>query len=119
MRQLLVFLMISAMFLGQGFSAGAAMCVHRSADDHAQALSSRDGAIAAVAQEEDDAASLVSKKAASAGAVGLNWAAHLPSPSIVLPPLAAAERITRSLADGPALIGISAIPLLRPPHPAI
>ena len=116
MPRLLIFLIIGALFLGQGFSAGAAMCVHRSANDHARALESRDGAVAAVAQNEDSAASLMAKKAASPGVVGLNWVAHLAAPPLLVPPRAVSDRIMMSFADGPALDGISTIPLLRPPH---
>ena len=116
MLRFLIFLIIGALFLGQGFSAGAAMCVHRSADAHAQALDSRDGAVAAVAQNEDRAASLMAKKAAPAGAVGLNWVAHLAAPPVIVPPRAVSDRIMMSFADGPALDGISTSPLLRPPH---
>ncbi len=116
MPRFLIFLLIGALFLGQGFSAGAAMCVHRSAVDHARALDSRDGAVAAVAQNEDSAASLITKKAAPAGAVGLNWVAHLAAPTVIVPPRAVSDRIMMSFADGPALTGISTIPLLRPPH---
>ena len=116
MPRLLIFLIIGALFLGQGFSAGAAMCVHRSANDHARALVSREGAVAAVAQSEDSAASLMAKKAASAGAVGLNWVAHLAAPPVIVPPRAVSGRIMMSFADGPALQGISTTPLLRPPH---
>ena len=119
MPRFLIFLIISALFLGQGFSAGAAMCVHRSAVDHARALDSRDGAVAAVAQNEDSAASLMAKKAAPAGAVGLNWVAHLAAPPMLVLPRAVSELIMMSFADGPALEGISTIPLLRPPHLAV
>ena len=116
MSRFLIFLLIGALFLGQGFSAGAAMCVHRSAVDHARALDSRDGAVAAVAQSEDSAASLMAKKAASAGMIGLNWVAHLAAPPVIVPPRAISGPIMMSFADGPALTGISSIPLLRPPH---
>ena len=116
MPRFLIFLLIGALFLGQGFSAGAAMCVHRSANDHARALESRDGAVAAVAQNEDRAASLMSKKAAPAAAVGLHWVAHLAPPSALVPLRAVSDRIAMSFADGPSLQGISTSPLLRPPH---
>ena len=116
MPRFLIFLLIGALFLGQGFSAGAAMCVHRSADEHARALDSRDGAVAAVAQNEDRAASLMAKKAAPAASVGLHWVAHLAPPPPLVPLRAVSDRIVMSFADGPALQGISTIPLLRPPH---
>ncbi|WP_309602388.1 hypothetical protein [Sphingomonas sp.] len=116
MIRLLTFLMIGALFLGQGFSAGAAMCVHRSAAEHARALESRIGVVAAVAQNEDSAVSLQSKKAAPSVSVGLNWVAHLAAPSAIVPPLAVSDRVTVSLTDAPALTGISTAPLLRPPH---
>ena len=115
MPRLLTFLIICALFLGQGFSAGAAMCVHRSADAHAQALESGDATVAAVAQNEDEAASLMAKKAASSGAAGLNWVAHLAAPPVLVPPLSGAERVGRSFADAPPLKGVSTAPLLRPP----
>ena len=116
MPRFLISLLIGALFLGQGFSAGAAMCVHRSAVDHARALDSRDGAVAAVAQNEDSAASLMAKKAAPSGMAGLHWVAHLAPPPVIVPPRAGSDRIMMSFADGPALDGISTSPLLRPPH---
>ena len=115
MPRFLILLLIGALFLGQGFSAGAAMCVHRSADEHARALASRDDAVAAVAQNEDSAASLMAKKAAPSSVAGLNWVAHLDAPTVLVPLRAVSDRVMMSLADGPALEGISAIPLLRPP----
>ena len=116
MIRFLTFLMICALFLGHGFSAGAAMCVHRSAADHARALESRNGAVAAIAQNEDSAVSLQSKKAAPPVLVGLTWVAHLAAPSAIVPPLAVSDRVAASLTDAPALQGISTAPLLRPPH---
>ena len=116
MPRLLTFLMICALFLGQGFSASAAMCVHRSAQAHARALESRDGAVAAVAQNEDSAASLTAKKAAASSIVELVWVAHLAPLPLFVPPSAVSDRIIMSLADEPALKGISTAPLLRPPH---
>ena len=116
MPRFLTFRIICALTLGQGFTAGAAMCVHRSAADHARALGSRVIVVAAVAQNEDSAASFISKKAAPSGVVGLNWMAQLAAPSAIVPPLAMADRVTVSLADAPVLKGISTAPLLRPPH---
>ncbi|MEO7813968.1 MAG: hypothetical protein ABIR87_00815 [Sphingomicrobium sp.] len=115
MKHFWAFLIIATLLLGQGFSASAAMCVHRTASEHARALESRDGSIAVVAQNEDSAASLIAKKAASSGAEGLNLVAHLAAPPMLLPLRTIVERVTRSLADGPALSGISTTPLLRPP----
>lgn len=109
------FLLICALFLGQGFSANAAMCVHRSAAAHARALESRDGAVAATAENEDSAAALIAKKVAVAGAAGLVWVAHLPAPTMLRPLPVVAQPVTMSLADAPALNGISTLPLLRPP----
>ena len=92
------------------------MCVHGSNRAHASALASRDGAVSAVAKDEDSAASLMSKKAAASANTGTNWVAHLsPSPALALP-RATSHRIVPSLAEGPALEGISTAPLLRPPH---
>lgn len=92
------------------------MCVHRSAQEHAAALESRDGAVAAVAVNEDSAAALVAKKAAPAGANGSNFVAHLVPPPVIVPPSHVVDRVIPSFADGPALESISTAPLLRPPH---
>lgn len=116
MSRLITFLVVCALFLGQGFSAGAAMCVHRSATDHARALVSRDGAIAAIARNEDSAAALMAKKAAVSGTVGPSWVAHLVAPIMVVPPRTASQHVIPSFADEPAMKGISTAPLLRPPH---
>lgn len=116
MPRLLTFLIICALFLGQGFSAGAAMCVHRSAGEHARALKSAEGVVAAVAQNEDSAASMMAKKAVASGAVGLNWVAHLATPPAIVPPRVLSDRVMMSFADEPALESLSTAPLLRPPH---
>jgi hypothetical protein len=116
MRRLLAFIIIFTLLLGQGFSAGAAMCVHRSVQEHADALESRDGTVAAVAVNEDSAAALVAKKAASAGANGPSIVAHLVPPPVIVPPRHVSDRVNPSFADGPALESISIAPLLRPPH---
>ncbi len=117
MLRYLTLLIISALLLGQGFSAGAAMCVHRSAGEHARALESRSGGVAAVAQNEDSAAALMATKAAASGSIGLTWVAHLSAPPVLVPPLVVSDRVMMSFADEPALKGISTAPLLRPPHP--
>lgn len=116
MFRFVTFLIICALFLGQGFSAGAAMCVHRSAGDHARALESRSSRVAAIAENEDSAASLISKKAAPSAMYGLNWVAHLPVPTFLVPPRTTSEPVVASFADGPALDSMSTAPLLRPPH---
>lgn len=116
MRQLVIFLIVSALFLGQGFSVAAAMCRHGSAREHAMARDSRDGKVAAAAKAEDTAASVVERKGALAGSSSLySQVADLP------PALALAERgpNVRGLPwhgrDVMALDGEAQSPLLRPP----
>ncbi len=116
MWRLLTMLIVSALLLGQGFSAAAAICHHRNAREHVLALASQDQAVAAVALNEDSAASVAAKKAAASGASAANWVADLAASSSFVPPGLAPDQLLPAVADGPALESISTAPPLRPPH---
>lgn len=116
MGRLLTILIVSALLLGQGFSAAAAICHHRSAREHVLARASHDKAVAAVAFNEDSAASVAATKAASSGVGTANWVADLAAPSSFVPPGLAPDPLLPAVADGPALESISTAPPLRPPH---
>jgi hypothetical protein len=115
MRRFWVFLVISALFLGQGFSVAAAICHHRDARDHAMARQSRDPVVAAAALGEETAASVVEKKGALA-AGSLSLAVAVLAPALEL----ATERhsglvLAWSRAEVDTLEGSITSPLLRPP----
>jgi hypothetical protein len=116
MRRFVVFLIVSALFLGQGFSVAAAMCRHGGAHNHAMALRSRDGSVAAAAKAEETAASVVDKKGElSAGNALYSVLADLP-PGLMLADRSEEARALPWPAGGEAALKSSGLsPLLRPP----
>ena len=116
MFRLLTRLILSALFLGQAFSVAGAVCQHGSARDHALARESRDGAVAATAQAEETAASVVAKKGALSGGIASVATAILASIPLVNLPPKESERLDWLTTDGPFLARLDTGPLLRPPH---
>jgi hypothetical protein len=114
-KRFLTFLMILTLVAGQGSSAAWAACRHKDARDHAAALQSPDRKIAAVAQTEEAAASVESKKGAASGIASMS------GPQEILPPVTPAvllrisEPVRRLFIDDPALNGTVLRPLLQPP----
>ncbi len=116
MRRILISLVMTALFLGQGFSFAAALCRHGSAREHAIARESRDKAVASVAEAEEAAEMVVEKKGALSGSSSLHsiWAA-LPTSPRLADRTSDLRELEWPAADDLALKSEPTAPLLRPP----
>jgi len=116
MRRFVIYLIMSALFLGQGLSVAAAVCHHRDAHEHSMALESRNVTVATVAKSEDTAASVVEKKGALSGASSLySTVADLSPAWMSAGPIKKARALAWPSSDTLAREGKATQPLLRPP----
>ena len=115
MRRLVVFLAISCLFLGQGFSVAAAVCQHRSAHDHALARVSRDVKVSEAAHTEDTAAAVAEKKGASLSSSLSMAVAVLAKDAAWVSQRHSGYSLPWPRMSGPETESSTVIPLLRPP----
>ena len=114
-RRLLTFLMMMTLTIVSGTSIAAAMCQHQNAQEHAVALHGDDKGSAAVAQLEDTAGSVLSKRGALADAGAFSL------PAFIIPDTSAEVRFSGTElqplrpADVAKLASLSIAPLLEPP----
>lgn len=115
MNRLLTLMLIVLLVATHGSSVAAAICRHQSGGEHVAALQSSDDRIAAVAQGEEAAGKMASRKAPPADSASVSSPSDmLPAPQLRVP-FRASEPVERNPADGPVLAGASVRPLLEPP----
>ncbi|MGA9580955.1 MAG: hypothetical protein WBR13_03165 [Allosphingosinicella sp.] len=115
MSRLLTLMMVFVLVLAHGSSVAAAICRHQDGVAHAAALQSEDPGISAAAYDEETAGKAASRMGAPAEAGSATFPSDmLPTPGLQVP-FRVRERVERSPADAPVLIGASVRPLLEPP----
>lgn len=117
MSRLIATLMIVTLLIGHGMSYAAAICHHQNAQEHALALVSVDGAVAAQAIGEETVAAAAEgvTKGASFRTSTAAWAADmLPLPTLPVP-VRIVEQVRTPIADADVPPGRSVSPLLEPP----
>ena len=115
MRRLLTLLLMITLTVVSGSSVAAAMCSHQNAQAHAAALHGSGLRGAAVAQMEEAAGKLASKKGALADAGSFSLPAFIMPDGAVPVPLAPTDLTRPRPADAAKIASLSIPPLLEPP----